>query len=377
VCIHPSCEESFEYFHLWADHVLTYHFPELKRYCVYCNGEVLSAPGISTRNAFVEHLVYNHWNGLSDAERTAAILNTERFLLTPFDSICGICRRSNWKTWYDFAAHVARHLEEISLAALSDNPYPLNNIPAIRAEKIRSRHPKKSLPNNPRERDELTRSRRTEKQTKSLEERTESDGSTQEDPDYVKIDLEPPTTPPVKKPHRGSLRPRKIRDNGITKVKESKGEQSEPLEEPGHGKFTVTGENEIHVRFKDKDRRRSHQRSGNSPSKTNTISLRQQQSTQYPTEDVQQTYAIHPQSSYYLPYHYQHEQQNPTVQGYENYGYNGAMVPQNYYMNTYPYFQGMYDNRSGYHSPLSEENAFLGPAHQCECPTCAMGEDYA
>ncbi|OKL56606.1 hypothetical protein UA08_08155 [Talaromyces atroroseus] len=380
VCIHPSCKQSFEYFHLWADHVLTYHFPELKRYCVYCNGEILSTPGISTRNAFVEHLVYNHWNTLSDTERTAAVLNTERFVFAPFDSDCGICRRSNWKTWYDFAAHVARHLEEISLAALSDIPYPLNNISEMKTEKIRSRHSKKNLQSKPKEKDEPTKSMRAEKQVISLEERAESDESDQEDPDYVKIGLEPPDTlsPSIKKPHRDSLRLRKVRDNSITKAKESIGEQSESLEVPGHGKLTITGSSEAHVKFKSKDRRHIYQRSGKSPSKSNTINLRQQLSPQYSNEDVQQTHAIDLPNSHYYPYHFQHGQQNLGVQGYENYRYAGAVVPQNYYMNNYyPYVQGVYDQKSGYHSPMNGEHAFSGQIHQCECPTCAMSEDYA
>lgn len=121
VCIHPACTQSFEYYHLWAEHVLGNHFPQVKRYCVLCNAEIISTPRISTRNAFIEHLVYNHWPSLSDTERTAATFDFQSFVLAPFTSYpCGLCRRNNWKSWYEFAAHVARHLEEISLVALAD-----------------------------------------------------------------------------------------------------------------------------------------------------------------------------------------------------------------------------------------------------------------
>ncbi|EED16343.1 hypothetical protein TSTA_014340 [Talaromyces stipitatus ATCC 10500] len=254
VCIHPSCNQSFEYFHLWAEHVLTSHFPEVKRYCVYCNAEITSTPEISTRNAFVEHLVHNHWHSLSDAERTAATMNTERFVVATFTSFpCGICRRAKWRTWYEFVAHMARHLEEISLAALSEDMYSLDENPAMRNEILPSvtRDHRSKKRDAPRERTntlELSFHHHHRRQHRHHENREETDLS-QGEPDYIRIDHEIPSIS-VKKPHRDSLRPRKVRE----KAKERNPDPEEQNQEEGEPASS------IHVTFEDNDPHRHNRR---------------------------------------------------------------------------------------------------------------------
>ncbi|KAL3704920.1 hypothetical protein TMatcc_008592, partial [Talaromyces marneffei ATCC 18224] len=350
ICIHPLCNQSFEYYHLWVEHVLTSHFPGLKRYCLYCNAEINSTDRTSTRNAFVEHLVYNHWDSLSDTERTAATLDTERFVLAPFNSFpCGICRRTNWKTWFEFAAHMARHLEEISLAALPDHMYSLDESPAARKQlhkKRRQDAPKENVDNL-----ELSLNRR---QHKPDEDEEESDLS-EEDPEYVRVDREltKAPLPSVKKPHRGSLRPRKVHE----KVKESKqdqDEQEEPTSSP-------------HVKFEDKSRDRNHRKhASHNPSPSKGKGSKNQPVQQYPSEDTR----LDAMRSYYKAYQERYEQLKAGGQGYENYGYPSAHAYPNYYRGGYPYAVGGYDNRLLYSGHSNDHS-------NCRCQTCAaMREDY-
>lgn len=381
ICIHPECTDSFKYYHLWVEHLLTEHFPNLKRYCVRCDAEIIGTrgkDGISTRNAVVEHLVYNHWNELDDADRTDATLNPGKFINAPFTNFpCGICRRSHWKTWYGFAAHVARHLEEISLAALRDSSYPSNGVRANKTEKLKSRYWKKALQDNPKEQGDATRSRRDERQAKALEEKAEYDGSIQEEQDYVNVELdEIPNTPSptVKKPHRSSLRPRKVRGSDIVRMEGDREEQSQHIEVPG-GKLVISGDKEVRVKVKGKDRSRKDKKRDESPPKAK--SSRHKQYTD--GEVVEQN----PPDSTYAQYHayqFQHEQQNPAGQTYESYRYHPTAPFPNYYMNNYTQFRNAYDNRFAYHGNgnAQEEHPFSGPATQCGCRACAMQhEDYA
>jgi hypothetical protein len=300
----------------------------------------------------VEHLVYNHWDGLSDAERTAATLDTERFVLAPFNSFpCGICRRPNWKTWFEFAAHIARHLEEISLAALPDEMYSLDESPAAR--KHRRKRQQDVLKEKP-DTLELSLNRR---QPKNHEDEEESDLS-EEDPEYVRVDrgLTKAPLPSVKKPHRGSLRPRKVHE----KVKESKREQDEQ-EGPNSSP---------HVKFEDKSRdqnRRKHASHEQSPSKGKGSKGHPVQ--QYPNEDAK----LDAMRSYYKAYQDQYEQSKAGGQGYEGYGYPAAYPYanySNYYRGSYPYAREGYGHRVHY-SGHGNDHA------NCRCQTCAaMREDY-
>lgn len=348
ICIHPLCDQSFEYYHLWAEHVLTSHFPGLKRYCLYCDSEINSTDRTSTRNAFVEHLVYNHWD-LSDAERTAATLDTEKFILAPFNSFpCGICRRKNWKTWFEFAAHMARHLEEISLAALPDEMYSLDESPTARKYR-----PKKRQPQALEERADDLELSLNRRQHKHHEDQEESDLS-EEDPDYVRVDREVTKAPlpSVKKPHRGSLRPRKVHE----KVKESKQDQvaqEEPTSSP-------------HVKFEDKTRDRDHRKhSSHDPSQSKS-KAKGQPVQQYPSEDSR----MDAMRSYYKAYQDQYEKPKAGGQGYEGYGYPAAYAYSNYYRG-YPYAGESYDYNRVSYAGHSNDHA------NCRCQTCAvMREEY-
>lgn len=329
---------------------------------------------MSVRNAFVKHLVDTHWHNMSDLDRTAATLDTERFINAPFKFPCGICRRFNGKSWYDFAAHVARHLEETSLAALSDGPFSIDKASAKRTEKLKSRHSKRSLQNHPRERGEPATSRRDEKQMKFLEQDVESDGSTPEDPDYVKVEFEAPDTPlpSTKKPHRGSLRPRKVREKNDRAKETREGDQGGgALELPSHSKITITGDNQFRVKFKDKGRHRSQRRNDSRP--PNTKSARRQQSKQYPEEEIQQqNQSVGSPGPQYAAYNFQYERPNVVGQGYENYGYPGAVSSQPYYTDGYPFHGGAYNSRYAFQAPVSEEHVFSGPFAHCGCADCAM-----
>ncbi|KAF3399117.1 hypothetical protein DPV78_006315 [Talaromyces pinophilus] len=348
ICIHPLCDQSFEYYHLWAEHVLTSHFPGLKRYCLFCDSEINSTDRTSTRNSFVEHLVHNHWD-LSDTERTAATLDTERFIIAPFNSFpCGICRRKTWKTWFEFAAHMARHLEEISLAALPEEMYSLDESPAARKHR-----PKKRQPDAPKERPDALELSLNRKQHKHHEEEEESDLS-EEDPDYVRVDrvdreLTKAPLPSVKKPHRGSLRPRKVHE----KVKESKQDedkQEEPTSSP-------------HVKFEDKSRDQNHRKhSSHDPSPSKGKDSKGQPVQQYPNVDAMR--------SYYKAYQDQYEQQlKAGGQGYQGYGYPVAYAYSNSY-GGYPYAREGYDYRVPYQGHVNDHA-------NCRCQTCAaMREEY-
>lgn len=348
ICIHPLCDQSFEYYHLWAEHVLTSHFPELKRYCLYCNSEINSTDRTSTRNAFVEHLVYNHWD-LSDAERTAATLDTERFILAPFNSFtCSICRRKKWKTWFEFAAHMARHLEEISLAALPEEIYSLDESPAARKHRLKKRQP--DAPTELADNLELSLNRRQHKHHEDEEETEPSE----EDPGNIRLDRKPPKMPlpPVKKPHRGSLRPRKVHG----KVKESKQDQ-EGQEEPTSSP---------HVKFEEKSRDRDHRKHASleqSPSKGKAKGKPVQQ---FLNEEV----GMDVMRSYYKAYQDQYEKLKAGGQVYEGYGYPAAYAYPNYYQGSFPYVRDGYDYRLTY-SGHGNNHA------NCRCQTCAaMREEY-
>lgn len=351
ICIHPCCDQSFEYYHLWAEHVLTSHFPVLKRYCLYCDSEIKSSDRTSTRNAFVKHLVYNHWD-LSDTERTAATLDTEKFIIAPFNSFpCGICRRKHWKTWFEFAAHMARHLEEISLAALPDEMYSLDESPTAR--KYRS---KKHQPEAQEEQDDNLELSLDKRQHKDQEDREESDLS-EEDPDYVRVDREltKAPLPSVKKPHRGSLRPRKVHE----KVKESKQDQGQDQqEEPTSSP---------HVKFEDKSRDQNHRKhSSHDPSQSKNKGSKGQPAQQYPSDDSR----LDAMRSYYKAYQDQYEKLKAGGQGYEGYGYPAAYPYSNYYPGGYPYAREGYDYGVPY--------AGHGNDHaNCRCQTCAaIREEY-
>lgn len=322
----------------------------------------------------MEHLVYNHWNTLSDFERTAATLDTEKFVLAPFNSFpCGICRRTNWKTWYDFAAHVARHLEEISLAALSDDLYPINGVSAMKNEKlltIRSRHSRKSQQDAAKERTRTAGSSLKMKEARSIEEEVGSDFSGDEDPDYVRIEHEPAkaSTASIKKPHRGSLRPRKVRDKAASKHKEARKEQIEhPEEKDNH----ITH----HVKFKDKERIHSYQKYQPSDnSAPNVRSPRFQQSQQYYNDDPQPSHTAESSNPYHDHNHVQYEQPNLS-QGYEAYRLSAAMSSPNYYRSNFPHLGGVYDNRYLYQGQVNETPTFSG---NCGCVECAaLREHYA
>jgi hypothetical protein len=244
---------------------------------------------------------------------------------------------------------MARHLEEISLAALPDEMYSLDESPGARKHR-----PKKRQLDAPKERTDNLELSLDRRQHKHHEDEEESDSS-QEDTDYVRIDREitKAPLPSIKKPHRGSLRPRKVHE----KVKESKREQDEQ-EEPTSSP---------HVKFEDKSRDRNHRKHKShdqSPSKGK--GSKSHPAKQYPSEDVR----LDAMRSYYKTYQDQYEQLNAGGQGHENYGYPAAYAYSNYYRGGYPYAGAGYDNRFLY-SGHSNDHA------NCRCQTCAaMRENY-
>ncbi|KAL3247352.1 hypothetical protein ABHI18_012424 [Aspergillus niger] len=117
LCTHEDCRDSFKTFRSrksWMDHEYIAHFSQCIWRCCTCNYIAYA------EREFIDHLVKVH--GLDSAGsllKTTVSRAEERVLKPQFkDHKCALCLEFGWKSQKEYATHVGRHLEEISLACL-------------------------------------------------------------------------------------------------------------------------------------------------------------------------------------------------------------------------------------------------------------------
>lgn len=118
LCTHVDCKDALKTFtnrDTWARHEINDHFSQSQWHCYKCK------IATTTQEDFVDHLTIAHGIALSEHPMKATILSeAEGNILKPDfkDHKCPLCSQSDWNTTKAYATHVARHLEEISLACL-------------------------------------------------------------------------------------------------------------------------------------------------------------------------------------------------------------------------------------------------------------------
>ncbi|KAJ5918365.1 hypothetical protein N7454_010740 [Penicillium verhagenii] len=120
ICTHEKCKDALKTFasrDAWAGHEIDEHLSELEWCCYSCKFTT------STQEGFVKHLAMVHGIGLFDHPLKAIIEEAEVTVLKPDfgNQRCPLCFQSGWENTREYATHVGRHLEEISLACLPMN----------------------------------------------------------------------------------------------------------------------------------------------------------------------------------------------------------------------------------------------------------------
>ncbi|KAJ5564040.1 hypothetical protein N7513_000282 [Penicillium frequentans] len=117
LCTHAECKDALKTFtsrDTWARHEINEHLSQSQWRCYKCKITT------TTEKNFVKHLTVAHSIELFGHPLRATLAEAEEIVFKPDfeDHKCSLCFQTDWKTTKDYATHVGRHLEEISLACL-------------------------------------------------------------------------------------------------------------------------------------------------------------------------------------------------------------------------------------------------------------------
>ncbi|KAI2842542.1 hypothetical protein CBS147343_5157 [Aspergillus niger] len=117
LCTHEDCRDSFKTFRSrksWMDHEYIAHFSQFLWRCCTCNYTAYA------EREFIDHLVKVHSLDIAGSLLKTTVSRAEERVLKPQfkDHKCALCLESGWKSKKEYATHVGRHLEEVSLACL-------------------------------------------------------------------------------------------------------------------------------------------------------------------------------------------------------------------------------------------------------------------
>ncbi|KAJ5661027.1 uncharacterized protein N7484_000399 [Penicillium longicatenatum] len=117
ICTHAECKDTLKTFtsrDMWARHEINEHFSQSQWRCSHCRIPT------TTKEDFIKHLTMAHNIALSGHPLQATIAEAEETVLKRDfkDHKCPLCFEFGWKDTKDYATHVGRHLEEISIPCL-------------------------------------------------------------------------------------------------------------------------------------------------------------------------------------------------------------------------------------------------------------------